>query len=104
MSTGYVHPRVLGDTSNLPGPMALTFMVSLLAMALLYATLCKYEMTAKHARGQVRALRRKLSGEVQAHGRSAAPTLHSGPSGPSPAPSPRTAGASSTPAVGRPGA
>jgi len=119
MSTGYVHPRVLGDTSNLPGPMALTFLVSLLAMALLYATLCKYEMTAKHARGQVRALRRKLSGEAQAQGRSAAPTLHSGSSGPSPAPSPRTAGAtaarsagassaapatSSTPAVGRPGA
>ncbi|HEY7830625.1 MAG TPA: cytochrome c biogenesis protein CcsA [Solirubrobacteraceae bacterium] len=114
MSTGYVHPRVLGDTSNLPGPMALTFLVSLLAMALLYATLCKYEMTAKHARGQVRALRRKLSGEVPAQGRSAAPRLSgppalSGTPAPSaPAPlSPRPAGAtatgSTTPAVGRPG-
>src|SRR6195256_2166192 len=75
MSTGYVHPRVLGDTSNLPGPMALTFLVSLLAMALLYATLCKYEMTAKHARGQVRGLRRKLAGETRVQGRSAAPRL-----------------------------
>src|ERR1700686_1150503 len=54
MSTAYVHPRVLGATSNLPGPMALTFLVSLLAMALLYATLCKYELTAKHTRAQVR--------------------------------------------------
>jgi len=107
MSTGYVHPRVLGDTSNLPGPMALTFLVSLVAVALLYATLCKYEMTAKHARGQVRALRRKLSGEVQAQGRSAAPTLHPTPGSRGAAASPRPAGAtatSSTPAVGRPGA
>jgi heme exporter protein C len=105
MSTGYVHPRVLGDTSSLPGQMALTFGVSLLAMALLWATLCKYEMTAKHARAQLRALRRKLSGETAMRGRSAAPTLHATPGGP--APSPRPAGASATtatPAVGRPSA
>ncbi len=108
MSTGYVHPRVLGDTSNLPGPMALTFLVSLVAMALLYATLCKYEMTAKHARGQLRALRRKVSGEAGARGRSAAPSLHAGAGGS--APNPRAASASATatgaaaPAVGRPGA
>jgi heme exporter protein C len=69
LSTGYVHPRVLGDTSSLPGPMALTFVVSLVAMALLYATLCKYEMTAKHARFQLRALRRVRSGELNRAGR-----------------------------------
>src|ERR1700681_121640 len=45
-STAYLHPRVLGQTSNLPGPMAVTFLVSLLGMALLYLTLCKYELTA----------------------------------------------------------
>jgi heme exporter protein C len=73
MSTAYLHPRVLGDTSNLPGPMALTFCVSLAATALLYATLCKYEMTAKHARGQLRALRRQISGETATRARSAAP-------------------------------
>jgi heme exporter protein C len=115
MSTGYVHPRVLGDTSNLPGPMALTFLVSLLAMALLYATLCKYEMTAKHARGQLRALRRKVSGEVGVQGRSAAPSLHAGAGGsgssggsggPAPGPRPASATATSTgaTAVGRTGA
>ena len=41
------------------GPMALTFLVSLVAMALLFATLCKYELTAKHTRAQLRALRRR---------------------------------------------
>ena len=60
LSTAYVHPRVLGNTTNLPGSMALTFLVSLLAIALLLATLCRYEMTAKHARAQLRALRRRL--------------------------------------------
>lgn len=78
-ATAYVHPRVLGGTSSLPGPMALTFFVCLLAIALLYATLCKYELTAKHTRAQVRALRRRLAGEevthVERRGRSAAPSL-----------------------------
>jgi heme exporter protein C len=73
-STAYLHPRVLGSTSNLPGSMAFTFLVSLVAIALLFATLCKYELTAKHTRAQVRALRRRLSGEQSARGgRSAAP-------------------------------
>jgi heme exporter protein C len=63
LSTAYVHPRVFSSTSNLPGSMALTLLVSLLAMALLFATLCKYELTAKHARAQLRALRRRLSEE-----------------------------------------
>jgi heme exporter protein C len=82
MASSYVHPRVLGGTSSLPGPMALTFVVSLAAMALLYATLCKYELTAKHARAQLRALRRRLAADGLAgaparRGRSAAPaTLH----------------------------
>jgi heme exporter protein C len=78
LSTAYLHPRVLGSTSNLPGPMALTFLVSLLAISLLFATLCKYELTAKHTRAQIRALRRRLAGESAAaprRARSAAPSL-----------------------------
>jgi len=79
LSTAYLHPRVLGSTSNLPAPMALTFLVSLLAMALLYATLCSYELTAKRTRAQLRALRRRLLGDAaEAPGgrpRSAAPSL-----------------------------
>jgi heme exporter protein C len=80
LSTAYLHPRVLGQTSNLPGSMALTFVVSLLAIALLFATLCKFELTAKHARAQLRALRRRLTDEATdaplRRPRSAAPTLH----------------------------
>jgi heme exporter protein C len=75
MSTAYLHPRVLGSTSNLPASMGLTFVVSLVAMALLYATLCSFEMTAKHTRGQLRALRRQLSGEAALRVRSAAPAV-----------------------------
>jgi heme exporter protein C len=100
LSTAYLHPRVLGSTSNLPAKMAFTFVVSLLAMALLYATLCKYELTAKNARAQLRALRRladRRAGVSEPalpaapRQRSAAPSLH--------APATMTARA-----AGRPGA
>ncbi len=77
LSTAYVHPRVFGSTSNLPGSMAFTLLVSLLATALLFATLCKYELTAKHARAQLRTLRRRLSEgarEPARRPRSAAPS------------------------------
>jgi heme exporter protein C len=69
LSTAYLHPRVLGSNSNLPGPMKLTFMVSLVAIALLFATLCKYELAAKHTRQQVRALRRRVLGDAARAGR-----------------------------------
>ena len=73
----YVHPRVLTlEGGKLPGAMALTFYVSLLGIALLYATLWKYEMAAKNARSQVRALRRMLLGDdtIAPLRRSAAPS------------------------------
>src|SRR3954465_3288086 len=38
------HPRVLDSSDSMPGSMALTFLVSLLAMTVLYVTLCKYEL------------------------------------------------------------
>jgi heme exporter protein C len=59
LSTAYVHPRVLGSTSNLPAQMALTFVVSLIAFALTYATLCSCELATKRARFQLKALRRE---------------------------------------------
>jgi heme exporter protein C len=59
LSSAYLHPRVLGSASNLPPQMALTFVVSLLAMGLLYATLYSYELTAKRTRAKLRALRRR---------------------------------------------
>jgi heme exporter protein C len=73
----YVHPRVLTLTGgNLPGSMRFVFIVSLVGIALLYATLWKYEMAAKNARMQLRALRRTLLGEASVGplGRSAAPS------------------------------
>ena len=80
LAQAYVHPRVLGDTSNLPPKMQLTFLVSLAAVALLFATLWKLELTAKHARAQLRALRRLLLEDPHPSaaprtGRSAAPTV-----------------------------
>jgi heme exporter protein C len=60
LSSAYLHPRVLGSTSNLPPQMALTFVVSLLAMGLLYATLYSYELSAKRTRAKLRTLRRRL--------------------------------------------
>jgi hypothetical protein len=69
--------------------MALTFLVSLVAIALLYATLCKYELTAKHTRAQLRALRRRLGdvpGGAERRSRSAAPSVAAGGAiGPQPA-------------------
>jgi heme exporter protein C len=76
LSTQYVHPRVLNlEGGNLPGPMKLTFYVALVAIALLYATLMKYEMAAKEMRSETRRLRRRILGEdaVVPLGRSAAP-------------------------------
>jgi heme exporter protein C len=72
-----VHPRVLTFSGgNLPGPMRLTFLVSLAGVVLLFVTLWRYEMTAKNTRGQVRALRRMLLGDdaIAPAGRSAAPS------------------------------
>jgi heme exporter protein C len=77
LAAQYVHPRVLTlGGGQLPGSMRLTFLVSLVGIALLYATLWRYEMTAKNTRFQVRRLRRTLLGEdaVRPVGRSAAPS------------------------------
>ncbi len=77
MAESYIHPRTLGTTTGgMPGEMMLTFLVALVGMALLFVTLWKYEMAAKHARFQIKALRRRLTGEPAApRGRSAAPQV-----------------------------
>jgi heme exporter protein C len=77
LSAEYVHPRVLNlEGGNLPGPMKLTFYLSLLGIALLFATLMKYEMAAKEMRIETRRLRRKLLGDdaVRPLGRTASPS------------------------------
>src|SRR6476646_6427731 len=80
MAQSLVHPRVLSTTGgSMPGSMRLTFLVSLIAMALLFVTLWKYELASKSATFKLRALKRKLAGEdevwVGHPRRSAAPTL-----------------------------
>ena len=77
LSQGLVHPRILTlSGGRLPGPMRLTFLISLLGIALLFATLWLYELNAKNTRIQLRRLRRELLGAdaVRPLGRSAAPS------------------------------
>ena len=60
MAESFTHPRVLSQTGgDLPGDMRLTFLVSLLGMALLFVTLWKLELTAKHASMQLKKLRNR---------------------------------------------
>jgi heme exporter protein C len=79
LAQSYTHPRVFATTDGgLEPRMKLAFYVCLLGMALLYATLWKYEMTSKNTSAQIKALRRRLAGEDEAaRGRSAAPKLES---------------------------
>lgn len=75
-ATSLVHPRTLSAADNLPGKMMLAFLVCIVGMTLLYALLWQYEIAHKTTVAQLRALKRKLSGDdgVRAR-RSAAPEL-----------------------------
>ncbi len=80
MAQNFVHPQTLETTTGgLPPKMALTFVIALVGMGLLFVTLCKYEMASKHATFRLRALKRRLAGDDEflsaAPVRSAAPTL-----------------------------
>jgi heme exporter protein C len=57
------HPRVLDSSDSMPTQMALTFLACLLAITVLFVTLCKYELTSKHASIQLRRLRRRLASD-----------------------------------------
>jgi len=75
MATPYIHPRTLDAANeNLPGWMLGAFLLCLLGVALLYVTLWKYEMAHKQLTFRLRALQRRLGGEVPTT-RSAAPDL-----------------------------
>jgi heme exporter protein C len=61
----YTHPRVLSETGgSMPGEMRLTFLVWFVAMAFLFVTLWKVELTSKNASDQLRRLRRRLEPEA----------------------------------------
>ncbi|MGZ8634774.1 MAG: cytochrome c biogenesis protein [Solirubrobacteraceae bacterium] len=66
LAQSLTHPRVLSATGgSMPGSMRLTFLVSIAGMALLFVTLWKYELASKHAREQLRSLRRALTAATQ---------------------------------------
>src|SRR3954463_14461052 len=77
LAESFTHPRVLSATGgSMPGEMRLTFLVSLVAMAVLFVTLWKSELTSKQASMQLRALKRRLADDDDPWlpaGRSAAP-------------------------------
>jgi heme exporter protein C len=74
LAENLVHPRVLNTTAgDMPGEMRLTFFVALVGVALLYLTLVKLELTAKHARAQVKRLRRLLEAEPAPGGPTSTP-------------------------------
>ncbi len=58
-----VHPRTFATANGgLPGDMQFVFVVCLVAIALLWVTLVRFELTAKRTRGQLSRLRRALDG------------------------------------------
>ncbi|HEX7059811.1 MAG TPA: cytochrome c biogenesis protein CcsA [Solirubrobacterales bacterium] len=78
LAESLVHPRVFATANGgLPGPMRLTFLICLVAMALLWVTLVKFELTAKNARGQLSRLRRALDAPGSGTGSRVAPEVSS---------------------------
>jgi heme exporter protein C len=77
-ATATVHPRTLDSSDNLPGKMALAFLVCIVGMAFLYWLLFEYEIAHKTTVARLRALKRKLSDNADDGARarrSAAPEL-----------------------------
>ncbi len=61
LAESLVHPRVLSATGgSMPGSMRLTFIVCLIGVGLLYASLWKLELTGKNATNKLERLRRAL--------------------------------------------
>jgi heme exporter protein C len=61
LAQAYTHPRVLGTTGgSMPGPMRLTFLVCLVAIALVFVTLCRLELTAKGVAARARRSRTEI--------------------------------------------
>jgi heme exporter protein C len=82
LAPAYVHPRTLSNISgNLPGRMQVVFYLALISITLLWITLWRFEMTAKHVASQLAQLRALLGEESDEAPvrRSAAPSLtHAG--------------------------
>ena len=69
MAEQFIHPRTFATAEGgLPGSMLLTVLVCLVAMALLWVTLVRFELAAKSTRARLGRLRRALEGEEVAVG------------------------------------
>jgi len=78
MAQNLTHPQAGTMTTSGPASVSQTFLISLIGMALLFVTLCKYEMASKNATFKLRSLRRHLAGDDDDFApapRSAAPQL-----------------------------
>jgi heme exporter protein C len=59
MASAYTHPRVFTVTGGqLPLSMGLTFLAALVALTLVFGTLCRFELRAKAMRARLRSLER----------------------------------------------
>ncbi len=76
LAQSLVHPRVFATAEGgLPGSMLIAFLACLLAIALLWVTLVKLELTAKSASGQLKRLRRALDIPAQGGASRVAPEV-----------------------------
>lgn len=75
LANQYLHPRTLSDaaTGGLPTSVLVTFLVCLVAIAVLFATLTRYELLSKSTTFRLRALERRAGGDDLIPRRSAVP-------------------------------
>ena len=66
MAAAYTHPRVFQVTgAQLPLSMGVTFVAALIAIGLLFVTMCAFELRAKAMRARLRALERAAASEAE---------------------------------------
>lgn len=65
MAAAYTHPRVFQVTgAQLPLSMGVAFLAASIAIGMLFATLCRFELAAKDMRARLRALERAAASEA----------------------------------------
>ena len=64
MAAAYTHPRVFQVTgAQLPPSMGVAFLAALIALGMLFVTMCRFELRAKAMRARLRALERAATNE-----------------------------------------
>ena len=66
MAAAYTHPRVFQVAgAQLPVSMGVTFVAALIAVGMLFVTMCAFELRAKAMRARLRALERAAASEAE---------------------------------------